>query len=113
MALVGAYRTTAPDNGEPLDILFRIIARARATGPFYFAGPTVHLLYTALSDNALFYSALFLFCFAPFFPLFWSRYFSAAARSLLRRRTTSTRIRPNFAAPVAQIYNRDYAASAP
>lgn len=71
------------------------------------------LLHRARQCSILFCSIFILFCLfssARFF--FWSRYFSAAARSLLRRRTTSTRIRPNCAAPVAQIYNRDYAGSA-
>lgn len=74
LALVGAYRTTALDNGEPLDILFRIIARARATGPFYFAGPTVSPL---PRDNALFYTVLFLFYFAFFLPFLVALFFGS------------------------------------
>jgi len=65
-------------------------------------------------DNALFYSALFLFCFAFLSAFFPSRnfprlfYFAAlffGSRSLFVGRATSTRIRPSFAR-LPRIYNR-------
>lgn len=88
-----------------LDILFRIIARARAAGPFYFAAPTA----PPPSATMLYFILLYFYSVLPVCVFFLPRYFSAAARSLLRRRGTSTRIRPNFAAPMAQIYHHNYA----
>lgn len=105
LALVGAYRTTAPDNGGPAwHFVSNYCSRGRS---FLFLSPVRPLLRRARQCSILFCSIFILFCL--FVVFFSSRYFSAAARSLLRRRATSTRIRPNFAALAAQIYNRDYA----
>lgn len=74
--------------------------------PVLSISPLRPLLHQARQCSILFCSIFILFCL---FVFFLSRYFSAAARSLLRRRGTSTRIRLNFAALVAQIYHRNYA----
>jgi len=106
LALVGAYRTTAPDNGGlAWHFVSNYCPRSRGRS-FLFRRSDRS---STKRDNALFYSALFLFCFACLRFFFYRVYFSAAARSLLRRRGTSTRIRLNFAALVAQIYHRNYA----
>lgn len=105
LVLVGAYRTTASDNGG---LAWHFVSNycLRSRGQSFLFRRSDRS--STERDNALFYSALFLFCFACL-RFFLSRYFSAAARSLLRRRGTSTHIRPNFAALVAQIYHRNYA----
>ena len=75
--------------------------------PVLSISPLRLLLHQARQCSILFCSIFILFCLFAFF--FYRVYFSAAARSLLRRRGTSTRIRLNFAALVAQIYHRNYA----
>lgn len=59
LALVGAYRTTAPDNGG---LAWHFVSNYCPRGRSFLSRRSDRS--SAERDNALFYSALFLFCFA-------------------------------------------------
>lgn len=67
LVLVGAYRTTAPDNGGPAwHFVSNYCPRSRGRSFLFYRSDR----FSAEHDNALFYSALFLFCFACLFFLY-------------------------------------------
>lgn len=96
LALVGAYRTTAPDNGGPAWHFVSNYCPALArTRPVLSISSVLYRSSTE-RDNALFYSALFLFCFACLLCFFFRRVIFrqplALCCAVARRRRVSARI---------------------
>lgn len=94
LALVGAYRTTAPDNGGPAWHFVSNYCPALARPVLSIS--SVPYRTSTERDNALFYSALFLFCFACLLCFFFRRVIFrqplALCCAVARRRRVSARI---------------------